>query len=80
MSDQSKMIIVFEGDATEVNFVHNILESSGITSFMKNTAMGQLFPHYANVGGIVPVKLFVHENNVEEARTIIENYTGSKPK
>jgi len=78
MSDESNMKMVYEGDATEANYVHNVLKDSGIKSFLKNATMGQMFPHYASAGGVVPVKLFVHQNDVEKATGIITNYIGSE--
>jgi hypothetical protein len=78
MSDQENIRLVFEGSSTEADLVANILEDSGILTFIKNKRMGQLFPHYATHGGIHPVKIFVKSSEFEHASDLINAYFKTK--
>jgi len=78
MSDNIKMVLVFEGPASEANYVETILKDSGILTFVKNEMMGQLFPPYAAHGGVNPVKILVKKSDFAKANDIIQNYIGEK--
>jgi len=74
MTDQEEIRLVFEGSSIDADFVSNILEDSGISTFVKNKTMGNLFPHYATHGGFKPVKIFVKKPDFENAQGIITTY------
>jgi len=78
MSDNKKMVLVFEGPASEANYVETFLRDSGILTFVKNEMMGQLFPPYATHGGVNPVKVLVKKSDFAKANDIIQNYIGEK--
>ena len=77
MSDNDNISLVFEGSSPDADFVENILKDSGISTFIKNKNMGQLFPYYASHGGIQPVKIFVQNSDLENATGIINAYFDS---
>ena len=74
-SDAEKKL-VFEGSSVDADFMNNILEDSGITTFLKNKNMGQLFPHYASTGGFNPVKIYVNTADYEKAVQMVERFAG----
>ena len=64
----------FEGKHVDANFVKNLLADNGIAAFLKNDTMGQMFPLFVADGSLHPVKVYVDEENLEEAQKIIEAY------
>ena len=76
MSDENDLVLVFEGLASEANYIETILKDSEVFTFVKNEMMGQMFPHYATHGGINPIKSLVKKGDFEKANEIIQNYIG----
>ena len=66
----------FEGKHVDANFIKNILEDNGIDAFLKNDAMGLMFPLFVAHGGLNPVKVFVDKENLEKAQELIDSYFG----
>ena len=66
--------MAFEGKHVDANFVKNLLEENNIPAFLKNDALGQLFPLFAAHGGLQPVKVYVDKENLLEAQNIIDAY------
>lgn len=75
MPNQKKDDLVFTGSLHDAELVENILKDSGISTFVKNRNMGQIFPHFSP-GGMHPVKIFVHVTDSEKAKDIIKTYFG----
>ena len=67
--------IAFEGKSVDAEFVKNILDENEIECFLKDDTMGHLFPLFVTHGGINPVKVFVFQKDIDEAKKIIANYT-----
>jgi hypothetical protein len=65
---------VFEGKHFDANHVKNLLEAHQIPAFLKDDAMGQLFPLFVTHGGLHPVKVYVTKEKYEEAKDLIDSY------
>jgi hypothetical protein len=77
MMESEEFSIAFEGKSVDAEFVKNILDENSIECFLKDDNMGQLFPLFVTHGGINPVKVFVFQKDIDEAKKIIATYTGS---
>jgi hypothetical protein len=66
--------MAFEGKHVDANFVKNLLAENDIPAFLKNDALGQLFPLFAAHGGLQPVKVYVDKENLPKAQEIIDAY------
>lgn len=77
MSD-GKLVTVFEGTLAEVNILKSILDSEGITCFLKDNYMGTFAPFYTSVGGVNPIKIVIPKSELERAKPIIEDYIKKK--
>ncbi|MHA2033166.1 MAG: putative signal transducing protein [Candidatus Kariarchaeaceae archaeon] len=75
--ESEEFSIAFEGKSVDAEFVKNILDENSIECFLKDDNMGQLFPLFVTHGGINPVKVFVFQKDIDEAKKIIATYTGS---
>jgi len=74
--ENSEFSVAFEGKSVDAEFVKNILDENGIECFLKDDNMGHLFPLFVTHGGINPVKVFVLQKDIVEAKKIIENFAG----
>ena len=74
--EESEFSVAFEGKSVDAEFVKNILDENGIECFLKDDNMGHLFPLFVTHGGINPVKVFVPQKDIAEAKKIIENFAG----
>jgi len=68
------MIVVFSGSYSEAMNVKNLLEEKEILVFTQNEYMSNIEPWVVASGGLNPVKLQINESDLEEAKTIIEDY------
>ena len=75
--ESEELSIAFEGKSVDAEFIKNILDECGIDCFLKDDNMGHFFPLFVTHGGINPVKVFVFQKDVDEAKKIISNYTES---
>ena len=71
-----KLQKAFEGKSIDANFIKNFLEENGIKVLLKDDTMGLMFPLFVEHGGINPVKVFVSNEDLEKAKTIIADYFG----
>lgn len=56
----------------------NILEISGIDSFLKDEVIGTIAPWYAAAGGAGAVKVEVAESDVDRARAVIKEMSSKE--
>ena len=74
--EASEFSVAFEGKSVDAEFVKNILDEHRIECFLKDDNMGHLFPLFVTHGGVNPVKVFVFQRDIDEAKKIIANYAG----
>ncbi len=65
--------LVFTGLAWEVELLKNILEKEGISSYITNESIGNLFP-FLTTPGMGAVKLVVAKADFEKARKLAEEF------
>jgi hypothetical protein len=65
---------VFNGGHLDANQVKYLLEAHNIPAFLKDDAMGRMFPLFVSQGGLHPVKVFVSAENYEQAKELLEAY------
>jgi hypothetical protein len=70
---KSDIIVVFEGNTVDANYIVSLLEENGISSLIKDNLKGQLYPLYVTYGWIKPVKVFVEKRNEVKAKAIIDD-------
>jgi len=68
------MKALFNGSYFEAMNVRNLLESAGITVFVKNEYMATIEPWVVTSGGLNSVKLQVNEDDFEKAKQIVNDY------
>jgi hypothetical protein len=68
------MVEVFSGSYFEAMNVRNLLEGKEISVFTQNEHMSNIEPWVVASGGLNPVKLQVHELDLETSKIIIEDY------
>ena len=68
------MVIIFNGDYIETMNIKNLLDSSGIESFIENEFMSTIKPFLVTAGGFNPVSLTVNNDDFEKAKKIIDDY------
>lgn len=66
-------IVVFSGTEWQAQMVKGLLESSGITAFIKDEVIGTLLPWYSGGGGSA-VKVVIKQVDLEKAEPIVEEY------
>ena len=68
---------VFAGINWEAEMVKNILENSGIESFLNNEIIGTLVPFYSTPG-LGSVTVVVSKSNYIEAKLIVDEFIKRK--
>lgn len=69
-----ELVIVFEGNLPEVDIVKSILDSEGITCFLKDNYMGTFAPYYTSIGGASPIKIVIPKSELQKVKSLIEEY------
>ncbi|PWA07968.1 putative signal transducing protein [Flavobacterium laiguense] len=68
------MVEVFNGSYFEAMNVRNLLEGNEISVFTQNEYMSNIEPWVVASGGLNPVKLQVHELDLDASKIIVEDY------
>ncbi|TRX35347.1 DUF2007 domain-containing protein [Flavobacterium sp. ZT3R18] len=68
------MVEVFNGSYFEAMNVRNLLEGKEISVFTQNEYMSNIEPWVVASGGLNPVKLRVHELDLDASKIIVEDY------
>ncbi len=68
------MVEIFSGSYFEAMNVRNLLEGKGISVFAQNEYMSNIQPWVVTSGGLNPVKLQVHELDLNASKIVIEEY------
>ena len=69
--DEDKIIEIFSGTLWEAEMVKSLLEAAQIRSFLKNHSINS----YAYESGFAEgVKVMIMNNDLDEARTIVEDF------
>jgi len=71
--NEDNSIVVFSGTTWQAQMVKSLLESSGITAFIKDGIIGTLAPWYSGGGGAA-VKVIILDKDLDKAMPIIEEY------
>ena len=73
----STPIEIYSGNGWEVELLKSMLESAGINCFLQNEYSGTITPHYT-AGGVNPIKLIISSADLEEAKTIVEEFQNNQ--
>ena len=73
---EEELGLVFEGKSVDAEFVKNLLNDSGINCFLRDKYMGHLFTQILTQVGRHPVKVFVFQKDLTEAKKLVSNYLG----
>ena len=71
---ENKPVEVFSGTQWQAEMVKSLLNNCEINSFIEDGIMGTLGPWWTAPGGAGAVRLFVLENDYEQAKTIANEY------
>lgn len=77
-NDENDLIPLYSSSFLEVHMIKNLLESSGVETFIKDEYMGTLAPFDAAAGGAGSVQLITRRKDYDGARKIIEEYEDNK--
>ncbi len=70
---EDDMVIVFIGLAWEAELVKNLLENEGLTAFVTDKAVGNMFPFYTTPG-MGAVKVRVANRDFDKARELVAGF------
>jgi len=73
---EEELSLVFEGKSVDAEFVKNLLNDSGIDCFLRDKYMGHLFTQVLTQVSRHPVKVFVFQKDLTEAKKLVSNYLG----
>lgn len=68
------MIVIFNGEYIETIGIKNLLDSFNIKSYIANEYMSSIKPSLISPGGFNTVSLQVDQENLEEAKKILDDY------
>jgi len=71
--NEDNSIVVFSGTTWQSQMVKSLLETSGISAYIKDEIIGTLAPWYSGGGGAA-VKVVILNKDLDKARPIIEKY------
>ena len=74
MSEENELIIVYAGTTGEADFLKSLLESAGITTFLKDEILGTMAPWYAAPGGAGAVKVVIPKSHLDRAEPIVQEF------
>jgi hypothetical protein len=67
------IVVVFIGLAWEAELVKNLLENEGLTAFVTDEAVGNMFPFYTTPG-MGAVKVRVANKDFDKARELVAGF------
>ncbi len=79
MPEESRFVVVYEGNTIEADLVKSLLEGNGITAFLKDEVMGTLAPFYVTPGGAGAVKVVVAREDLHLAEPILQEFLDGEP-
>jgi hypothetical protein len=74
MSNSNDLVVVFAGNTFQANHAKNELENNGISAFLADEITGSLAPWHSAPGGAGAVRVSVPEEEVEKAKSIIQQF------
>ena len=76
MADTDELVAVYVGLPWQAGQVQGILESAGITSFLRNELMGTIEAPLLSAGGFAAVRVVVPRAEFERAEEVIRDFGG----
>ncbi len=74
MTKEKPPVEVFAGTSWQVALVQSLLKDAEIGSFTKDTVMGTMLPWFVEGGGAGAIKVFVSQENEDEAIAVVKEY------
>jgi hypothetical protein len=73
-SNEIVPVEIFSGISWEAEMVKNILENSGIKSYLNDEINGTLVPFYVSPGGLGSVKVVVSNRDYNKAKVLVDEF------
>ena len=78
MAQTKELRRAYSSNPIDADLINQILNTNGIQTIMKNQLMGTIAPWQVSPGGLDPVDIYVHADDLENALEIINEYTALK--
>ncbi|MCW3805905.1 DUF2007 domain-containing protein [Plebeiibacterium marinum] len=70
----NNLVEIYSGPSVEAGIVKSYLSDSGIEAYLKDEYMGTIAPWNVSAGGANPVKIFVPDSEMEQAKKLVDEY------
>lgn len=70
--EESKPVVIFEGEIFEATYIKQLLEENEIAAFFENEHMSSIAPWNLTAGGANSLKVIISSLDYDEAIKIIE--------
>ncbi len=77
MADRDEMVEVYVGTVWQAGQVQGLLESAGVTCFVRDERMGANYAPVLSAGGVAAVTVVVGASDLERATEVVRDFGGA---
>ena len=78
MTQTKELERAYSGNPIDADLINQILNTNGIQTIIQNQLMGTTAPWQVSPGGLDPVDIYVHADDLENALELIKEYADLK--
>ena len=78
MPEETDLVTIYAGSLLEVQLLRSLLETEGITVFLKDEILGTNAPAYAAAGGVGAIKVVIAKKDLDRAKLIVQEFLKEK--